>query len=480
MNAAMPTKKKRSAKALLMTASLSLLLTNALFLAPLSATAAAHSYEPSAWAKEDVNRAYAFDLIPDELFSDYQTAITRAELSAVIVRLYERMTGKAVPAPTAKPFRDTDDVDVRKAYALGLVGGTGEGVFTPNAPVTREQLAVMLYNAIAKAGFADKLQGHAAVSFMDASSIASWAKEAAGQLSAAGILQGAKMKEGLLFQPKANASREQIFSLAYRIASGYGPLYIGSETDLLEAALHNGQELIFKDDRSKRIYEEAARVNASILKPGMTDFEKELAIHDYLVLHIAYDYDNYLKDTVPADSYSAYGSLFLGTAVCQGYAYAAHIMLELAGIDSQIVTGTANGVGHAWNKVKIDGDYYNLDVTWDDPVPDEKGRLMYSYFNVTDAALGKDHKWIVTDWPAATAVKYDYFEYKGWAMHSADELKAFIGNAIASRTKEVSFKAVYAGDEIADLKAAIAASNGLAGYSYYYSGRAYKITFRYR
>ncbi|QHT58977.1 hypothetical protein GXP70_02710 [Paenibacillus lycopersici] len=462
--------KKRGAKAML--------LTNALLLSP-TAAKAAHAYEPSAWAQADVDRAFAFDLIPSELADDYRKPITRAELSAVIVRLYERLTGRAVPAPTVHPFTDTDNADVRKAYALELVGGTGKGVFSPKAPVTREQLAVMLYNTIAKAGLADKLPSLASESFRDAGAIAGWAKEASERLSAAGILKGAQMKEGVLFQPKSNASREQIFSIAYRVASAYGPLYIRGESDLLEAVEHRGRELIFKDDRSKRIYEEAKRANDSIIAPGMSDFEKELAIHDYLVLHVAYDYDNYLKDTVPADSYSAFGSLVRGTAVCQGYAYAAHIMLELAGIDSQIVTGTANGGGHAWNKVNIGGEYYNLDVTWDDPVPDEKGRLAYSYFNVTDAALSQDHTWNAAEWPAATAVKYDYFEYKGWAMHSAAELKAYIANAIASRLSEVSFKAVYDGDERADISEAFAASDALSGYSYSYSGRAYTLKLRY-
>ncbi|MWC30809.1 S-layer homology domain-containing protein [Paenibacillus sp. MMS18-CY102] len=473
------THKKRSTKQMLMAASASLLLANALLISPAAASAASRNV-PSVWAKADVDQANAFGLIPYELMSDYQKPITRAELSAVVVRLYERLTGKQAPSPAENPFTDTQDANVRKAYALELVGGTGAGTFSPNSPVTREQLAVMLYNTINKAGFADKLKGSAAPSFADAATIAVWAKEASGKLAAANVLQGSQAKEGLLFRPKANASREQIFSLAYRIASGYGPIYINSESDLLASVGRKGQSLVFNDARAKQIYQEAVRVNAAIIKPGMTDFEKELAIHDYLVLHTAYDYDNYLKDTVPTDSYSAYGSLFRGTAVCQGYAYAAHIMLELEGIDSQIVTGTANGVGHAWNKVKIDGEYYNLDVTWDDPVPDKQGRLVYSYFNVPDAALAKDHKWTASEWPAATATAYDYFEYNGWAVHSAAELKGHIGKALASRETEIKFKATYEGDEIADMKAALQASNVVSGYSYAYSGRAFTLTVRYR
>lgn len=108
-------------------------------------------------------------------------------------------------------------------------------------------------------------------------------------------------------------------------------------------------------------------------------------------------------------------------------------------------------------------------------MPDKQGRLVYSYFNVTDAVLASDHKW-----PAATATAYEYFEYKGWAVHSAKELKDRIAKALAARETEISFKATYEGDEIADMKAALGTSSVLSGYSYTYSGRAYTLTIRYR
>jgi len=134
-----------------------------------------------------------------------------------------------------------------------------------------------------------------------------------------------------------------------------------------------------------------------VIKDGMSDLEKEKAIHDYLVLNCRYDYDNFLKGTIPEESYSAYGLLINGAGVCQAYAEATQILLSRAGIECMIVTGSANGVGgwggHAWNIVKIDGKYYHLDVTWDDPVPDEKGRVLYWYFNLTDEQISNDHTW---------------------------------------------------------------------------------------
>ncbi|MBD3921345.1 S-layer homology domain-containing protein [Paenibacillus sp. PR3] len=444
------------------------------------AVVSAASYSPSGWAMDDTYEAQQIGLIPNMLWGNFQNKITRAELSGVIVRLYERLTNSKVPAAASNPFKDTKDADVLKASALGIIGGTGAGKFSPDAAVTREQLAVMLYNTLVKAGLQDGISGDKAASFVDAGSIASWAVEAVSKLAGAGIMQGADTKSGLQFQPKANVTREQIFVLANRIVKEQGPSYINNEYELLDAVEQRSKQLIIQDSRTKKIYDEALRINKEIIKPEMSEFDKELAIHDYIVLHTAYDYDNYLKDTIPADSYSAYGVFFKGTAVCQGYAYAAHLMLELAGIDSQIVTGTANGGGHAWNKVEIDGDYYNLDVTWDDPVPNVEGRTVYAYFNVTDEQLAKNHKWEMGDFPSATATAANYYDSKGLVVRSADEMKARLNAAIASRSESVTFRVDYEGDVQEDMREVVFGGGNISRYSYSYNGTVYTVTLQYR
>lgn len=420
--------------------------------------------EPSDWAKADVTKAAGQDLVPASLMNQYQQSITRGELSQVLVRLYERLSGKKIPVPDVSPFRDTKDEDVLKAYAIGIVKGTGEQRFEPKERVTREELAVMLDLVLQKAGLSVSLKGGSVIRFSDAGSISSWAKEAAVKLAKEGILQGTVLKDEILFRPQDHASREQIYSLAFRILDQYGKGTV---------RVSNKQ-----DPGSKKIYDEAVRIVDKLIKPGMSEMEKELAIHDYIVLHTAYDYDNYLKNTVPSESYSAYGVFFNGTAVCEGYAEAAHLLLELAGIESQIVTGYGNGGAHAWNKVKIDGAYYNLDVTWDDPVPDKEGRIVYSYFNITDKELALNHSWDTTKWPAATETKYDYYEYKGLALHSAAELKTRIHTAIANRETGLKFKTAYEGSKLSDVLAALSGHSNL-GYSYTYSGKAFSIEFKY-
>ena len=93
-----------------------------------------------------------------------------------------------------------------------------------------------------------------------------------------------------------------------------------------------------------------------------------------------------------AESYSAYGMFKNGYAVCEGYAEAYSLLLNLVGITSTTITGFA-GENHMWNLVKLDGTWYHADPTWDDPVPDVPGRAQYHYFLKSDKTMAKDHTW---------------------------------------------------------------------------------------
>lgn len=149
---------------------------------------------------------------------------------------------------------------------------------------------------------------------------------------------------------------------------------------------------------------------SSTIKPRMTQLEKVMAIHDYVVLNTSYDYDNYRQNRVPPESNTAFGVLIKGKGVCSGYAKSMMLLLNKAGIETKYITGTAGGEGHAWNLVKIDNRYYYLDATWDDPVPDQKGKVRYAYFLVDANTLAKDHRWNKTGLPVANNTNYNYFQ----------------------------------------------------------------------
>lgn len=94
---------------------------------------------------------------------------------------------------------------------------------------------------------------------------------------------------------------------------------------------------------------------------------------------------------------SVYGSLVNGRAACEGYSRAAKLLFDEVGIESALVSGISKNEDgtegpHMWNAVKINGDFYYLDCTWDDPVSEDgRDTKIYTYFNVTTKDLSKTH-----------------------------------------------------------------------------------------
>jgi transglutaminase-like putative cysteine protease len=177
----------------------------------------------------------------------------------------------------------------------------------------------------------------------------------------------------------------------------------------LYTAIEKNYDVIINDAKVAAVYEKAKDIISSVTNSSMSELEKELAIHEYVVKNTAYDFDNYINERVPEDSYTAYGTLINGKAVCQGYADTMKLLLNLAGIEAQVVVGYA-GEPHAWNMVKIDGEYYHLDATWDDPVPDAGNKVRYTYFNVSDEQISKDHEWNRKNYVISTSKEFNYLQ----------------------------------------------------------------------
>ena len=157
---------------------------------------------------------------------------------------------------------------------------------------------------------------------------------------------------------------------------------------------------------SRAAMEKADEILAQVVTDGMSDYDIAKALHDYLVLNCAYDYDNYLQGTIPSESYTAEGALLKGTAVCSGYASAYQLLMQRAGIPCEYVSGYATG-NHAWNVVEIDGQWYHVDATWDDPVPDREGYVRYDYFLKSDSYMRANRHSSWTSDRVCTSTKYD-------------------------------------------------------------------------
>ena len=110
---------------------------------------------------------------------------------------------------------------------------------------------------------------------------------------------------------------------------------------------------------------ELDRIADEIRFDGMTDFDKLLLAHDYIASHCAYyEVEDYYGDNL---SYSAYGVIINQKAVCQGYSFAYEAILSRLGFDDVLFV-VSDSLNHVWNLVKLDGKWYNIDFTWDDPM----------------------------------------------------------------------------------------------------------------
>lgn len=132
-------------------------------------------------------------------------------------------------------------------------------------------------------------------------------------------------------------------------------------------------------DASKSKFEDAAKLILDKTYGQYTDYDKELKAHDALIGSVKYDANAPMNQ-------SAYSALVYGRTVCAGYARALQYVLQQLGIPCYYVMGYA-GENHAWNIVKLeDGQYYNVDSTWDDTNPNT-----YDYFNCSDADYAGNH-----------------------------------------------------------------------------------------
>ena len=120
-----------------------------------------------------------------------------------------------------------------------------------------------------------------------------------------------------------------------------------------------------------------------------TDLEKVFYVHEWLVQNIAYDREH-LSDDVQ-DDHNLRGALLEGSAVCDGYAKTYALTLRKLGITGVLVT--SKDIGHAWNMVELDGNWYQVDCTWDDPVDgsDQLGYCMHKHLLCTTEEMNTNH-----------------------------------------------------------------------------------------
>jgi hypothetical protein len=190
-------------------------------------------------------------------------------------------------------------------------------------------------------------------------------------------------------------------------------------------------------DSEAAMKKKAESIIAAIIKPDMGEYEKVLAIHDYIILNGKYSPQS--DDPVIQESlHKAEGILMYGTGICSSYSSSMCLLLGMVDIDCIFVTGIGqnkNGLSalHSWNKVNIDGMWYNIDVTWNDPTPDKAGVVSYEYFGMTDEALSASHMWNREAYPPANSSYYNYYRYNGLLSRDYAQFKSIISKGIEAQ-----------------------------------------------
>ena len=215
------------------------------------------------------------------------------------------------------------------------------------------------------------------------------------------------------------------YSYSYSTSTGqvvmirfnYGDRYKNADDSLNRAVV----------DERLSVLDAALNKGLECIVPGMSDVEKVLAVHDYIATVCDYDQEGYLDyingKTPDEDTFNMYGVLIKNKAVCQGYAEAFCAFMQKLGLESYIVT--SDPMNHAWNLVKLNGNWFHVDITWDDPVwtrgityyglPNndyaDEGFVTHEYFlKSDDEFFALDHEGWLTIIPDAT-VSGAYVDY---------------------------------------------------------------------
>lgn len=167
----------------------------------------------------------------------------------------------------------------------------------------------------------------------------------------------------------------------------------------IKSTINNSGEITLKvyylydKNTIKMIDNETDRILKELIKDDMDDYDKIKTIHDYIINNTKYDVERNEENSSKYNSYTAYGPLFEGYATCNGYTDLMAIYLTKLGFNNYKIATTPKEIsykatGHIWNAVYFDDKWVHIDLTWDDPVSeDRKDYLFHTYFLVTTSAM---------------------------------------------------------------------------------------------
>lgn len=157
-------------------------------------------------------------------------------------------------------------------------------------------------------------------------------------------------------------------------------------------------------DEEKWVVTEIRRVLRRIIHAQMSTVEKVAAVHDYIVR--TYDYEMETNGS----PFTVYTFMQEKQGVCMAYALLFEKMMDELGIPCYYVVGHAEGegdLGHAWNMVQLDGEWFHVDATWNDlGKRTKKHAIRYRYFLRSDEFMKHDHVWNLAHYPPCVSERF--------------------------------------------------------------------------
>lgn len=206
--------------------------------------------------------------------------------------------------------------------------------------------------------------------------------------------------------------------------SGYQSQIYTDQNDAITHITLTGKYTMDAEER-RQLQEKMEPVVQKILQEapnGDDDYEKVRYVYDYVIRQTDYDENASYNQTMC--------SVFIyGKSVCQGYARAAQYLLQQMGIPCVIAAGEVHdGVRHAWDVVKADGEWYHMDPTWGDPsyASDEEAVSMeayvdYDYLLITSEEIARTHVLYQEEQlPLCTATADNYYVREGNLLEKWD------------------------------------------------------------
>lgn len=184
-------------------------------------------------------------------------------------------------------------------------------------------------------------------------------------------------------------------------APGKEDMSLYDTTNILTVWKGGGADLTSQE---REILDAASSILAELETEGMSDYDKEAAVYGWMAGHVVYDQSHYdpLRGA-PRESYTPYNPLIEGKGVCLGFASAFQLLMDMWDVECITVVGAAHrGLqDHAWNMVRLNGEWYCVDITWDFGSEDPRN---WRYFNVTSEQMAlSDHQWDRGGVPEASA-----------------------------------------------------------------------------